>query len=111
MISIANQVKTSIRQGDIVGRYGGEEFVIILPQTNVEMALKIAERVRELIALSDISSLHKDLHLTASFGVSTLLDYEGEAITILEELLKQADQAMYEAKNQGRNRVIAFSNR
>lgn len=95
----------TVRAGDLVGRIGGEEFAILLPDTDSERAMEIAERLRVALAehittLGDGSAVN----VTASLGVTTLHDNESP----FETLLVQADQAMYRAKRQGRNRVCRF---
>lgn len=89
------------RANDVLCRYGGEEFLIVLPETDIEEALGIAERHRQ--ALSQLSievGNHKTLHITASFGIS-----EMDLNTSEQQLLKQADVALYKAKGLGKNRI------
>ena len=102
----AVQLKESCRPYDFVGRYGGEEFVICLPAANGSQILAIAERMRQSIekmgiALSDGS---RTIRITASFGVVTLRLEQGDDV---DSIIGRADDALYKAKNSGRNRVCA----
>jgi len=96
LASLADFVKHHIRSSDYVGRWGGEEFVIILPQTKAEVAYKVAEKLRRLIEEMDFDGLN----VTVSMGVTEFK--KGENIM---EVFKRADKALYEAKNGGRNQV------
>lgn len=103
---VASVLATKLRPTDLVARFGGEEFVIIFPDTNIEEAAIAAERVREAVAtevleMPDGSPLPS---VTISMGVSKLA--EGQSVP---EVLKTADAAMYEAKEAGRNRVVVSS--
>jgi len=91
---IGKILKSTFRKSDIVGRWGGEEFIVILPDTDYEVGLKLAEKLRKTIE----KYYFKGIHVTVSIGVS---EYSGN----LEEDLKKADVALYEAKNSGRNQV------
>jgi len=97
---IADVLKTCTRDVDLVGRYGGEEFCVILPDLDLEQAAKIAERIRYTIAKKPCAGVE----ITASLGVSSL---EGNA-NKPDELINQADKALYAAKNSGRNRVMTW---
>ena len=93
-----------MRDVDIVGRLGGEEFAIILPQTDGANALEVAERLRKTVANTGVVLQHGlPIHFTVSIGVVTL---QGSN-TNIEILLNQADKALYEAKHAGRNCVVA----
>ncbi len=105
LINIANIMLNTMRKSDIVCRYGGEEFTIILPNTNKKFAIIVAERLREKIenfnfSLTENQSSGK---ITVSIGVSTLSDDN----KTIEQLIKKADNALYEAKGKGKNRVIS----
>lgn len=99
---IAQGCLQSIREFDILGRYGGEEFAIVLPQTASAKARKTAERLRMYIQNQPISTTVGDLSVTISLGVAVLQ----EEMTDLASLLDAADSALYLAKQSGRNRVI-----
>jgi diguanylate cyclase (GGDEF)-like protein/PAS domain S-box-containing protein len=96
---IAECCRRTVRKSDIVGRYGGEEFVILLPETDGTAAWEIAERVRNVVANEHISIPHQSLTVTISLGVAIA---QGETIE-LSTTLSQADQALYRAKQAGRN--------
>lgn len=100
LASIAGWIKDSVRASDVVFRYGGEEFVILLADSNLEAATLIAERIREDIDSHTLAYGMDVLNMTASLGVSTLKDGEDT-----DSLVNRADAAMYQAKQQGRNRV------
>ena len=105
--TIAECLQKNSSPSKIVCRYGGEEFVLIVPNTSIEELVEIAENLRNLIKNIDIS--YEDLlieKITASFGVSCL---SGQTISS-EQLFKLADQALYEAKTQGRDRVMYSGN-
>ncbi|PKM13139.1 MAG: GGDEF domain-containing protein [Gammaproteobacteria bacterium HGW-Gammaproteobacteria-3] len=102
LTSVAKWIRESIRNSDVVYRYGGEEFVVLLRETDAEGALLLAERIRRHIENHTLAYGMETLKLTASFGVSSLRDNDD-----IEHLLVRADQAMYRAKNSGRNRVVA----
>ncbi|CAI8197595.1 MAG: diguanylate cyclase [Sulfurovum sp.] len=91
-------LQSCIREHDILSRWGGEEFMILLPDTNIENAFKVAEKIRAKIESQTFTKRY--LSLTASFGVSALRDED-----TAENLIKRADNALYESKNQGRNLV------
>jgi diguanylate cyclase (GGDEF)-like protein len=95
-----------VRQTDLVGRMGGEEFAILLPETDLGRAREIAERLRKRVEESELSLPDGEtvLHFTVSIGL-TLLPAAGEK-TELDALLHKADMALYQAKNAGRNRVL-----
>ena len=101
LLEIANCCKSSVREVDLVGRYGGEELVILMPETNLKTALQVAERLRRSIAENPLEISGRKLSLTVSIGVAQKDDNTLE----LETLLARADQAMYIAKHKGRNRV------
>jgi diguanylate cyclase (GGDEF)-like protein len=89
----------TVRASDLVGRYGGEEFLVLLPDTMREGAMNVAEKLRQ--AISELSVPGMDWRITSSFGVAVLPADAGEP----EELLRAADRALYLAKTNGRNRV------
>ncbi len=98
-----------LRQSDLLGRVGGEEFVAFLPATDVEGAAKLAEALRGDVQALELTSPAGDaLRVTASIGVASVEGQVGEAGAALEDLQRQADQAMYQAKAAGRNRVTVF---
>lgn len=100
----AKRIRLTIRGIDLACRHGGEEFVIVLPDTSVETAEAIAERLRDSIASEPFSTEQvQSLSITASVGLSALSG-PGETPDLL---LKRADLALYEAKKSGRNRVVA----
>lgn len=97
----AKRCKASVREVDLVGRYGGEELIILLPETDRGLALQAAERLRASIAATPIRIAEKEIPLTVSIGVAA----KDEHTLHLETLIARADQAMYIAKHRGRNRV------
>lgn len=101
----AARIRATVRGADLACRYGGEEFVVVMPDTDAATAGKIAERLRGLIEDQPfvIRSSGLAINITASLGIAC---NEAGAETP-EQLLKQADKALYEAKNGGRNRVVA----
>lgn len=100
--SSAKWIKESLRDSDIVFRYGGEEFVILLSGTDANGAELLAERIRASIEHHTIAYEMEAIKITASLGVSTLR--KGDT---LESFVKRADDAMYTAKKSGRNRVVS----
>jgi diguanylate cyclase (GGDEF)-like protein/PAS domain S-box-containing protein len=105
LVDVSNKV---LREMDIMGRVGGEEFAVLLPETDTEQALLVAERLRQKIAATDVHlEQGKTVRYTVSIGVATL----GEHETGIDALLQRADQALYHAKKTGRDKVcIADSN-
>jgi two-component system cell cycle response regulator len=102
---VATLLRSRLREVDLAARFGGEEFVILLPQTDKEGALILAERLRSTLSQSPLATNGKELAVSASFGVASNLDVaEGDA----EDLLRGADIALYHAKNNGRNRVTGY---
>lgn len=99
--AIAKLCDQSLRDADILGRYGGEEFVILLPETKRDTAKTVAERIRKRICEALIPTEKGDLSVTISIGVAE----NNEHTPTLETLIARADQAMYVAKHKGRNQV------
>ena len=93
-----------LREIDILGRLGGEEFGVLLPNTDESHTLILAERLRHTIAQHPFVIHGKPVSITASIGVAALHD----DITLLDGVLRHADAAMYQAKQQGRNRVVVY---
>jgi diguanylate cyclase (GGDEF)-like protein len=98
--ALADFLHTHVRQADVLCRYGGEEFVVLLPQTSWNQAHRLAERLREAIAATPISLSHGEICITLSIGVSCLTPHLSG-----EDLVKAADKALYQAKQAGKNRV------
>jgi len=98
LIKFAHLLKENIRQVDTVGRWGGEEFVIICPEAKLEQTLKLAEKLRIIVERHSFEEVGSK---TASFGLTAFR--EGDTSTTL---LARADRALYDAKEQGRNRVV-----
>lgn len=102
---VAAVLRSEIRQGiDRVGRFGGEELVVLLPETDLDGTIAVAERMREHLQNSGISTANGELRITASFGAAAREGQEAHADLLLEE----ADNMLYRAKQRGRNRVVWF---
>ncbi|MDX1443461.1 MAG: diguanylate cyclase [Gammaproteobacteria bacterium] len=102
--SIADLCRECFREQDTIGRIGGEEFAVILPETEHEGALQVAERFRQTVAQSAVILEEMSLRVTISIGVGTAEDGQD-----VDGLLQIADDAMYRAKESGRNRVVSAS--
>lgn len=101
---LADRLKTNLRSVDLIGRYGGEELVIILPETDSEGALDVAERLRKVVEETPFSPNELSLWITISQGVSTMNANNRS----LKELIRQADEAAYQSKDAGRNLVTLY---
>jgi two-component system cell cycle response regulator len=101
----AARIRATVRGADLACRYGGEEFVVVMPDTSADVAATIAERLRAAIESRPfmLKNSGLSLNVTASFGISARVN----GIETPDHLVKQADRALYEAKNTGRNRVVA----
>ncbi len=104
---ISRRIENSVRDSDIIARYGGEEFLIILPDTPPETAYQVGERIRENIACQPCESSRGEINLTVSIGM-TFLRNQDEDKKNQDELIRQADNAAYLAKFQGKNQVCSY---
>lgn len=105
---VASVVKKCLGSRDIVGRYGGEEFILCMPDTSLLAARKMADFIRRNISQAVVRYSEKDITVTSSFGISSVL-IRGEADqATLQTLIREADQALYAAKRKGRNCVEIF---
>jgi diguanylate cyclase (GGDEF)-like protein len=106
--SVAKKISEVNRDADFVARYGGEEFAVVLPDTDQKGALVVGEELRETIeAISEL-----DRKITMSFGATTVtIDRDAPFMpeTLRDDLIKQADDALYRSKENGRNRVTHFN--
>jgi len=100
---VAALLREGVRTVDVLGRYGGEEFLAILPHTDAEDARQLAERLRRSIAEHVFRGADAEIRTTVSIGVAT---YPSERVTSSAELIREADRALYQAKAEGRNRVV-----
>jgi len=98
--AIGRRLRRNLREEDLAVRWGGEEFLLVLPSTTAEEAARVAEKLRELIGQTPIHCAGGPVAVTISFGVAA---FAGE--TTVRELIKRADDALYRAKRTGRNRV------
>jgi diguanylate cyclase (GGDEF)-like protein len=102
---IANRCRSVLRTSDIIGRYGGEEFVILLPETSIHHAQNIANRIRLLVLDRPIMTDRGEVSVSVSLGISSM---EGDCDSRLEWVIDQADQALLKAKDLGRNRTVTW---
>ena len=106
MRQLAQTLKSSVRDCDFVGRYGGEEFMVILPESSIQNALITAERIRQNIGRLEFASAVEKFAVSVSIGVA---GYPGDADEA-QSILNKADDALYRAKADGRNRVAVSEN-
>lgn len=104
LATFARRVRTHLREDGLFGRFGGEEFAVLLPGVDADAALAVGERLRHIASEPVMLDDGRALDVTVSVGVATSA---GNRLTRLEDLLHQADNALYRAKAMGRNRVIA----
>jgi diguanylate cyclase (GGDEF)-like protein len=104
---IAEHLRTKTRRSDYPSRYGGEEFVLILPETDVENALRVDSKVRSEIKTTTFDSKGRAFSVTVSTGLSSTCNKE---YSNWQQMLEDADQALYLAKNRGKDRVEVFFN-
>ncbi len=97
---IAGFLAGMIRHTYFIGRYGGEEFAIILPKTNLASAIKLCNRIREKFTSTNFEANGNTFHLTLSIGIADFPTYQ-----TVDSLVAAADRALYQAKSKGRNRV------
>ncbi|MDQ0453995.1 PleD family two-component system response regulator [Rhizobium paknamense] len=102
----ATRIRSTVRGADLACRFGGEEFVVVMPDTALDAAAKVAERLREVIEQKPFRLQDgTELSITASLGLAAI----APELPSPEHLLRQADRALYQAKNSGRNRVVALA--
>jgi two-component system cell cycle response regulator len=109
LIDIANILKNNCRQSDMAGRYGGEELIILLPETEANGAMIIAERIREMIEEHQtLDGKGVFITVTVSMGIASLTGPELKNLDKIERIVQYADDALLLAKKQGRNRIELY---
>lgn len=108
---VAQVIKDNVRKVDLIGRYGGEEFIIVLPETNKEGGIDAAERIRSAMARKRLKVYDEETKITVSIGIAAHPEDNGALYTsfepvIMETLIKKADECLYRAKEEGRNRIV-----
>jgi two-component system, cell cycle response regulator len=107
--NLAGKLKASLpRQFDILARFGGEEFAVVLPHTDREAALHVAERLRAAVESTSIQTSDGTQFVTISIGIGHLATRASPEPMTTHDLLDEADRCLYESKRQGRNRVTAY---
>ena len=101
---IADTFVSSLRKQDIVARWGGEEFILLLPETDLEGGRTVAEKIRRIIGEYEFKYNNKIIKINLTFGVS-----EYSIDKSIDGCVKEADKALYHGKNNGRNRVEVFN--
>jgi diguanylate cyclase (GGDEF)-like protein len=109
LTTVANVIRSTLRATEVAGRYGGDEFVVLLPETTPENGLLVAKRICQTITEYTISSDEGVIELTSSIGVASLTRESYMATRSLSELLSHADKALYNAKNAGRGQAQLYS--
>ena len=99
--SIADDLRTEIRACDSVARWGGEEFLLLFPETDAKQAVILVERLRKQIADKVFCCENNQLHVAMTFGIAAAK--EGDTV---DNMMKRADDALYKGKHEGRNRVV-----
>jgi diguanylate cyclase (GGDEF)-like protein len=107
LVNAAEMMQQALRDYDLIGRLGGEEFVMLLPETTLEQGLLIGERMRKSVEEGTILFEGDTIGVTVSIGITTNHTEEKR----IEEILSEADQALYEAKGLGKNRIIGYRER
>ncbi len=102
---IATGIKSQLRSTDVLARYGGDEFVVLLPDTGTDGSRDVAERIRDSIARRPLELRDKSVSITVSIGLASYPN-DGHG---MDTIMQRADEAMYRAKTEGRNRVVSFS--
>lgn len=102
LVEFVARVQSVLREYDILGRFGGEEFLLIIPGSDLSHASEICERIRTAVGMRELQILSQTLHITVSIGVA---DWDGRAS--LDELITLVDDALYKAKGQGRDRIVS----
>ncbi len=102
LAAVAQKCRDTLRKNDVFGRYGGEEFIVLLPETDRENAIMVAERLRQAIEITSISTSEGVIQVTISIGVAFLGD-KGDLP--IDKVIKHADESLYFAKENGRNQV------
>lgn len=110
LLHVANTVKTHLRNSDIFSRYGGEEFAIVLPDSDAEQAEFTAEKLRYAVETAAIVQDEEEIKVTISLGAASFGPAEA-ATCSSRNLIERADSALYQAKNAGRNRTVVFRGR
>jgi diguanylate cyclase (GGDEF)-like protein len=106
LAAVARTIRNSLRQVDLMVRYGGEEFIIVLPGTDLEGGITVAEKIRQTMASTPIEiESGETIFLTASLGVAS---YPPGSNLSVEEIIQRADEAMYQAKIMGKNQVVVW---
>lgn len=103
--AMAETIQTCLRESDTLARYGGDEFIALLPQTDQENAIEAGERIRRAIENTSFDMSGSQVKSTISIGLATFPDQADN----INELLRKADQSLYKSKNDGRNRVTAYN--
>lgn len=101
LVGIAELMKAAVRKQDVVGRWGGEEFILLLPETNIEGAVRVAEGLRKNLEDKTFYFNGEALAVTMTFGVSR---FDGDMD--IDTCIKRADEALYSGKREGKNRVV-----
>ena len=108
LVGFTQTCRESLRAMDVLGRLGGEEFLIVLPETDQAQAAVSCERLRAQIAQLEIPAQSGPVHISASIGIAVSAAPVEDPHAALAELMHQADTAMYAAKSAGRNRCMAW---
>ncbi|OGW79392.1 MAG: hypothetical protein A3G33_03370 [Omnitrophica bacterium RIFCSPLOWO2_12_FULL_44_17] len=112
---VAQVIRENIRRVDVLGRFGGEEFIIVAPEIDKSKSMELAERIRSSVARKHLRIYDEEIKMTVSIGTSAFPDDleksgdENNQQAIMDELIQKADQALYRAKEEGRNRVVAYA--
>jgi len=99
--TLADQMRSSVRKQDIIGRWGGEEFLMLLPETEIDGGVSLAEKIRKDIEVTSYVFNKKELNITMTFGVSVY-----DRPMNIDQCIKMADEALYEGKKKGKNCVV-----
>ncbi|MCX8125295.1 MAG: diguanylate cyclase [Spirochaetes bacterium] len=102
--NLAKILKEAIRAQDVLARWGGEEFMFLLPETGEEGAAKLAEKIRSIVESTSIDYSENKIEITMTFGIS-----EYDTLTGVDSMINRADAALYRGKELGRNRVVTYS--